>query len=278
MSRLLKLFARVKHGDKDQEQNDDDAKSDVGSFETTDFEPIVYADTVKSATNAGSNNSSTVSLDDEFEVVWQLPSNREVVINTDNTGDEPQAARTAFYGLDRTNQGAESAPDALKNQGIDHVSNKYSGVSRSLGASRSHSRSYYPSTKSANGPGQRAGKSADARTPIQQGAGAGSTKILPVDVRRCIAQLRQVFDLRMQAWALGSAHPRDQELGDVKTRRADHLLAEIQGTVKTWLESQQPGQPPNWSEEEYQEVLWIAQTLASTNLKVGNNVDAAELG
>lgn len=286
MSRLLKLFAREKHAskipavDKDQEYNDDDARSHVGSIETTDFEPVVYVDIVKSAisSHAGSNNSSNISLDDEFEVAWQLPSNREVVINTDNNGDEPQASRTAFYGLDRTRQGATPALEALKTQGIDNVSNKYSGVSRSLGASRSHSRSYYPSTTSANGPEQRDGKSTDARTPTQQGAGAGNTKVLPIDVRRCITLLRQMFGLRMQAWALEPALGRDRKLGDEKTRQADHLLAEIQGTLKTWLESQQPGQPPNWSEEEYEEVVWIAQILASTNLKVGNSMHATEVG
>ncbi|KAK0705560.1 hypothetical protein B0H67DRAFT_558139 [Lasiosphaeris hirsuta] len=128
------------------------------------------------------------------------------------------------------------------------TSGGFSNTLRSL-ASRSHN----PPPPGTGGVGGPAGTSAH------------EVKTSAADVRRCTKLLRRMFELRVEAWAMDGAHMTDEPRRLERVRQADLIFVDIQDMVDAWKRAPQS----NWSEAEYQEVLWIATTLGDPTWRFG---------
>ena len=120
--------------------------------------------------------------------------------------------------------------------------------------------------------------------------GSSHTTSTPVgtsadEVRRATKLLRKLFELRMVAWTMQGAHASDEHLRIEKERRADQIMIDLQAMVDGWKRAGPAAgtaatgtgtgpnaRPGGWSEDEYQEVAWIASTLADPSWKFGEGV------
>ncbi|KAK3315479.1 hypothetical protein B0H66DRAFT_565439 [Apodospora peruviana] len=82
-------------------------------------------------------------------------------------------------------------------------------------------------------------------------------QITAADVRRCTKLLRQMFELHLELWTLMYTHGSDQPLRLMKKQQVDAILVDIHNMVGIW--NAMPRE--SWTEEEYEEIKWIAQTL-----------------
>ena len=83
-------------------------------------------------------------------------------------------------------------------------------------------------------------------------------QVSATDVRRCTKLLRQMFELHLELWTLTYTHGTDQYRRQEKRLQVDAILVDIHHMVGTWHTMP----PSTWTEEEYEEIKWIAQTLA----------------
>lgn len=83
-------------------------------------------------------------------------------------------------------------------------------------------------------------------------------QVTATDVRRCTKLLRQMFELHLELWALTYTHGTDQHRRQEKRMQVEAILVDIHHMVGTWHNMP----PSTWTEEEYEEIKWIAQTLA----------------
>ncbi|KAK1754393.1 hypothetical protein QBC47DRAFT_383805 [Echria macrotheca] len=121
--------------------------------------------------------------------------------------------------------------------------------------------------KQAGQPVNGSAKQPNGAAPAQTGAPGGTSAD---EVRRATKLLRYMFELRMAAWSMQGAHISDEHMRVEKERRADQVLVDIQGIVQGWQNAGGGSlEKGDWSDEEFQEVMWIASTLADPNWKFG---------
>ncbi|KAK0634344.1 hypothetical protein B0T17DRAFT_513065 [Bombardia bombarda] len=82
-------------------------------------------------------------------------------------------------------------------------------------------------------------------------------QITSADVRRCTKLLRRMFEIHLEMWSLSSSYEPNQPLRLEKKVQLDAILADIRNIVNTWN-----SMPPSmWTDDELEEIKWIAQTL-----------------
>ncbi|KAK4213614.1 hypothetical protein QBC37DRAFT_373859 [Rhypophila decipiens] len=103
--------------------------------------------------------------------------------------------------------------------------------------------------------GNSAKSGSTAKGPVQQ---QQDPQITAADVRRCTKLLRQMFELHLELWTLTYTHGTDQYRRHQKRMQVEAILVDIHNMVGGWH-----AMPPStWTEEEHEEIKWIAQTLA----------------
>ncbi|KAK3343606.1 hypothetical protein B0T25DRAFT_302418 [Lasiosphaeria hispida] len=134
----------------------------------------------------------------------------------------------------------------------------FTAALRNLTSSRSNNPP--PPSNSATGP---AGTTTNA-------ASQHEVKTSATEVRRCTKLLRRMFELRVEAWAMAGAHMTDEPRRLERVRQAELIFVDIKEIVDGWKRAPQS----NWSDAEYQEVLWIAQTLGDPTWRFGQGAAA----
>jgi len=63
-------------------------------------------------------------------------------------------------------------------------------------------------------------------------------------------------------------HVSDEPMRLEKLRKAQQIMLEIRAIVDGWVEWQRTSPSSSWTKQEYEEVVWISETLADPTWKL----------